>query len=177
MKPIGRRLLVPAIAILILGTFAAGTSFARSQEVGTPRARSQEAGTRYPAAVHAGTCDNFDLVPLYLLTSPTVPTGNFVGPDEATTAARSRSVIPVPLEKLLTEDHVIVVRGSDDEPGSPASTSVACGEIGGLRRGEGALVIGLREANESFFAGISGVLPNPDNSAETVVTVYVFEWA
>lgn len=167
MTLIGMRLLVPAVAALLLGgAFAAGA----------PRALAQEAGGGYPAGIHAGTCGDFDPAPLYPLTSPVALAADSVGADEATTVVRSRSVVPVPLEELLAEDHVIVVRGADAELDSPASTSIACGEIGGLRRSEEAgLVIGLREVNESLFAGLAIAGPNPDDPAETVVTLYVFE--
>ena len=59
--------------------------------------------------------------------------------------------VPLTLDAMLGADHVVNVHLSADK----IDTYIACGEIGGRLFPEGAVIIGLRELNNSGFTGIA----------------------
>jgi hypothetical protein len=72
------------------------------------------------------------------------------------------------LDAILGADHVVNVHLSAEE----IETYIACGEIGGRLTPEGAVIIGLRELNNSGFTGIAYLAPGADG-ASTDVSVFV----
>jgi hypothetical protein len=115
-------------------------------------------------AVQLGNCDTVadwvsDLTPSRLAT------GERRGNREAVPATTSFSTIPISLDALLAEDHVVTVA-------SPASDVVACGEVGGRRTDAGALIIGLRPEEASDIMGIAYLAPSGDAS-QTDISLFV----
>jgi hypothetical protein len=72
----------------------------------------------------------------------------------------------LPLDAILGDDHVVNVHLSADE----IETYIACGEIGGMLTPEGAVIIGLRELNNSGFTGIAYLAPGADGASTDVST-------
>jgi hypothetical protein len=107
-----------------------------------------------PAEVLSGSCEE----PGETLTSLTpleAPEGEAEGQGAAIEAASSYTIIPIPLESLLSGQASIAVLLSAE-----ASESViACGEIGGVVSEGGSLVIKLSERNSSGFSGIAFLAP------------------
>lgn len=126
-----------------------------------------------PSAVYAGGCpDGEDGDPgsiIAELTALAVPSGETMGQPAAVVAETSFSAVPLPLEQLLTERHVIGV-GS---PGEDAPGVVACGEIGGAFNEAGNLVIGLREVGDSGFTGIAFLAPSAADPEQTDISVFL----
>jgi hypothetical protein len=133
----------------------------------TPEAA--ETAAARPAHIHTGTCDEVGevVVPLTDLTG--AAGGDRVGQARRATAAESSyTSVPMTLDAILGADHVVNVHLSADEIG----TYIACGEIGGFLTPEGALIIGLRELNDSGFTGIAYLAPGADG-ASTDVSAFV----
>ncbi len=138
-----------------------------------PTAATQEtpppsAGGR-PAHVHRGTCADLSRQPRYNLTDLTVPSAPHEGAEAATMVEASYSVIAVALDQLLAADHAIDVHASHDKMG----TDVACGEIGGPRWADGALIVGLREQHGSGLSGIAYLAPDPADPGRTQVSLFL----
>src|SRR5215212_8923429 len=122
-----------------------------------------------PAHIHTGTCDEIGEVvaPLTDLTGATG--GDRVGQARrAIPAESSFTSVPLTLDAILGEDHVVNVHLSAEE----IETYIACGEVGGMLTPEGAVIIGLRELNNSGFTGIAYLAPGADG-ASTDVSVFV----
>lgn len=51
--------------------------------------------------------------------------------------------------------------------------SVACGEIGGPRRADGSVIIGLREQHDSGLNGIAYLAPDPADPSRTQVSLFL----
>jgi hypothetical protein len=153
MTTLSRSLL--GIILLAVGAFA------------TP-AMAQDPAATFAAHIHAGTCDALgDIVAP--LTALTVPTGERAGARTATSAASSYTTVAGALDALLAAPHAIDVhRGADD-------LSVACGEIGGVRDGNGALSVGLRPVNSSGFSGIAYLGPVAGNPSQTGISTFLAE--
>ena len=115
-------------------------------------------------AVHQGTCDRIT-DPVSDLTPSLLGTGEWRGNNDAIPAASSFSTIPISLDALLADEHVVTA--SD-----PAGDIIACGEIGGTRTDAGALIIGLRSEEESAVTGIAYLAPSGDGS-QTNVSLFV----
>jgi len=115
-------------------------------------------------AVHQGTCNRIT-DPVSDLTPSLLGTGERRGNSEAIPAASSFSTIPISLDALLADDHVVTT--SD-----PEGDIVACGEIGGTRTDAGALIIGLKPQEESAVTGIAFLAPSSDSS-QTDVSLFV----
>src|SRR5215213_8780039 len=111
-------------------------------------------------AVHQGTCDRIT-DPVSDLTPSLLGTGERRGNSEAMPAASSFSTIPISLEALLADEHVVTASDSEGD-------IVACGEIGGTRTDAGALIIGLRSEEESAVTGIAFLAPSGDGSQSNV---------
>jgi hypothetical protein len=92
---------------------------------------------------------------------------------DALPVATSYSVINISLIALVESDHAVVVRhtaGSTED-----HLVVACGEIGGVRRSDGALVVGLRDATADV-TGIAYLAPLPSDPEQTQLSLFV-AWA
>jgi hypothetical protein len=133
----------------------------------TPEAT--EATTPRPAHIHTGTCDEIGEV-VAPLTNLTGATGSDrVGQARrAIPAESSFTSVPLTLDAILGADHVVNVHLSEEEIG----TYIACGEVGGMLTPEGAVIIGLRELNDSNFTGIAYLAPGADG-ASTDVSAFV----
>lgn len=84
-------------------------------------------------------------------------------------AEASYSVIAVSLEQLLAAEHAIHVHQSREQMGSV----VACGEIGGPRRADGSVIVGLREQHGSGLSGIAYLAPDPADPGRTQVSLFL----
>ncbi len=96
--------------------------------------------------------------------------GQFVGPEDASVVEGSEdSDVGTDLATLLGEPHVIAVFESEG-----SDTIIACGSIGGFASGDDDvdLAVGLREQNDSGFAGIA-LLDDDDDDNELDVDVYI----
>jgi len=96
--------------------------------------------------------------------------GEFVGPEDASVVEGSEdSNIGTDLATLLAEPHVIAVFESEG-----SDTIIACGSIGGFASADDdtGLAVGLREQNDSGFAGIA-LLDDDDDDNELDVDVYI----
>lgn len=109
----------------------------------------------HPAHIHAGTCDTLGdiVIPLENVADPSA-TGESVGPESANGVFFSRTVIDVPVEELVADDHAVNIHLSDDEMG----TFIACGDVGGVvtenEHGGSDLISGLAELNGSGYTGM-----------------------
>ena len=133
----------------------------------TPQA--VEATEPRPAHIHTGTCNEVGEVvaPLTDLTGATG--GERVGQGRrAIPAESSFTSVPLTLDAILGDDHVVNVHLSAAE----IETYIACGEIGGSVTPQGAVIIGLRELNDSGFTGIAYLAPGADG-ASTDVSAFV----
>lgn len=165
-QALGRTVLAPVLlAGLAVGSLGAVTS---AQEA-TPAATPADAVASRPAHIHTGTCEEVGEVvgPLENLTAPV---GAAVGQETATVAQTSFTNVPLTMDQILAEDHVVNVHLSDEEIG----VYIACGEIGGVLDANGALVIGLEETEGSGFHGIAYLAPGADG-ASTDVSVFVVQ--
>jgi len=120
-----------------------------------------------PAHIHTGTCDEVGeiVAPLTDLTGATG--GDRVGQARrAIPAESSFTSVPLTLDAILGADHVVNVHLSAEE----IETYIACGEIGGSLSPEGAVIIGLREMNDSGFTGIAYLSPGADGASTDVST-------
>ncbi len=148
----------------VAGTPIAATPVAVEQ-VATPTAVSL---TPRPAHIHSGDCTNLGevIVPLTdLVPAVSDPVGQA---DLATTAESSYTNVPLPLTDILAAPHAINVHLSADQ----ITTYIACGEIGGAVDVNGAVIIGLRELNNSGFTGIAFLQPGIDGLS-TDVSVFI----
>lgn len=94
----------------------------------------------------------------------------FVGPEDASVVEGSEdSTIGTDLATLLAEPHVVAVFESDG-----SDTIIACGSIGGFTAADDDtdLAVGLREQNDSGFAGIA-LFDDDDDDNELDVDVYI----
>jgi hypothetical protein len=122
-----------------------------------------------PVHVHAGTCADLASSPRYPLTDLTTPEATPEGAPEAAVAEASYTVIDVSLDDLLASPHAINAHLSREE----VAVYVVCGEIGGPRRSDGAVIVGLREQNDSGLTGIAYLVPDPNDPDRTRVSVFL----
>src|ERR671920_1430648 len=159
-------MIVPAGgAAALAGMVALGGPAAWAQDA-TPQAETM---APRPAHIHTGTCDEIGEVvaPLTDLTGATG--GDRVGQARrAIPAESSFTSVPMTLDAILGEDHVVNGHLSAEGIG----TYIACGEVGGMLTPEGAVIIGLRELNDSGFTGIAYLAPGADG-ASTDVSAFV----
>jgi hypothetical protein len=125
-------------------------------------AAAQSAGL--DGAVFRGSCDRLadqvsDLTPAVF------GTGEHRGNNQAMPATSFFATIPIPLDDLLADDHVVAA--SDPEAGS-----LVCGVIGGVRTDDGGLLIGLRSEKESSITGVAYIAPG-DEASQTDVSVLI----
>jgi len=148
----------------VTGTPVAATPVAVEQAA-TPEAVSV---TPRPEHIHSGDCTNLGEV-IVPLTDLVPAVSDPVGQAElATTAESSYTNVPLPLADILAAPHAINVHLSADQ----IDTYIACGEIGGRVDPSGAVIIGLREVNNSGFTGIAFLQPGVDGLS-TDVSVFI----
>lgn len=75
------------------------------------------------------------------------------------------ALVEVTLDAVTAGDHAIVVLAGEED----GAAVVACGEVGGATDAQGAISIGLAEADASGFAGIAYLIPNGEG-----ITVSLF---
>jgi hypothetical protein len=122
-----------------------------------------------PAQVRSGGC-GADLADdgVSPLTDVLSPRGDPFGQTSAAATENSFTTIPLAFDDLLVGDHAIVVSRSPDEP-----EVIVCGEIGGKLTDVGALVVGLREQNDSGFVGVAVLAPNVVDPTTTDVSLFL----
>jgi hypothetical protein len=115
-----------------------------------------------------GTCDSMEdwFYPLYPVV---MAEGEPVGQSIAIEAETTYRTVDLLLDTLIDEPHLIAVYETMDS----SDPVVACGEIGGVNDGDGELVIGLREMNDSGFTGIARLAYNNEDAQKTDVAVYL----
>src|SRR5215207_969198 len=161
----GRMIVTAGGAAALAGMVALGGPAAWAQDA-TPEAA--ETAAARPAHIHTGTCDEVGEV-VAPLTDLTGAVGDRAGQARRAIAAESSFTnVPLTLDAILGADHVVNVHLSAEE----IDTYIACGEIGGMLSPEGAVIIGLREMNDSGFTGIAYLAPGADG-ASTDVSVFV----
>jgi hypothetical protein len=160
----------------MITTAVAAAALAGMVAVGGPATWAQDATPEAedilsprPAHIHTGTCDEVGEVVAPLTDLAGAIGGDRVGQvRRAIPAQSSFTSVPLTLDAILGADHVVNVHLSAEE----IDTYIACGEIGGRLSPEGAVIIGLRELNNSRFTGIAYLAPGADG-ASTDVSVFV----
>jgi hypothetical protein len=162
----GNMIVTAGGAVALAGMVALGGPAAWAQDA-TPQAA--EPTVPRPAHIHTGTCKEVGEVVAPLTDLTGAAGGDRVGQARrAISAESSFTSVPLTLDAILGDDHVVNVHLSADE----IETYIACGEIGGMLTPEGAVIIGLRELNNSGFTGIAYLAPGADG-ASTDVSVFV----
>jgi hypothetical protein len=128
-------------------------------------ATAQEAGADLTAAIYAGACGDDFADPAASLTQPILPEGEVVGASEARPVATSFSTVPLDLEALLAEDHVVAVVDEQE--------TAACGAIGGLRTEAGAIVIELSEQGDFGLSGAAYLAPSGAGQGQTDISLFL----
>ncbi|MBW3632098.1 MAG: cupredoxin domain-containing protein [Chloroflexi bacterium] len=132
----------------------------------TPGGQAQEASPLRPSHIHVGDCDELGEV-VQPLNSLTVPVGDVSGNSDAVVAEAAFTSIPQSLDQLLAEDHALKVHLSADQ----IQTYLACGDIGGAADADGALIVGMKELDDSGYAGIAYLVPAADGSTSISVMI------
>ena len=145
-----------ALCLASLGGSFASISGGQAQEASPPR----------PSHIHVGDCDELGEV-IQPLNSLTVPVGDVSGNSDAVVAEAAFTSIPPSLDQLLTEDHALKVHLSADQ----IETYLACGDIGGAADADGALIVGMKELDDSGYAGIAYLVPAADGSTSISVMI------
>lgn len=129
----------------------------------------------FPARIHAGTCLGPGAVafPLSDIGIPasagaTTAPGGTAGPETAIPAYVGTTLLEVPLDRLLSAPHTVIVHdpAALDDP----ARFIACGDIGGIRYGD-TIQFGLGQLNKSGYTGVALISGSPDGSAN--VSVYL----
>lgn len=81
----------------------------------------------------------------------------------------SFTTVPTALEDILATDYLLAIGGTADTP----AALVACGDLGGGLTDDGALVVGLREVNESGWSGIAVLAPNVADPTVTDISLFL----
>jgi hypothetical protein len=129
-------------------------------------ARAQEASPPRPSHIHTGDCDELGEV-IQPINSLTVPTGEVLGNSDAVVAEAAFTTIDIPLSDLVASDHALKVHLSKDQ----IQTYLACGDIGGALDADGALIVGLKELDDSGYTGIAYLVPGAGNTTRISVMI------
>lgn len=143
---------VAATAAALLATTASGLA--------------QEASPARPSHIHIGDCDELGEV-IQPLTSLTVPGGDVLGNSDAVVAEAAFTSIPQTIAELTAEDHALKVHLSKEQ----IQTYLACGDIGGALDANGALIVGMKELDESGYAGIAYLEEQPNGTTSVSVMI------
>jgi plastocyanin len=150
------------VGITILTTcLAFGGSF-----LGGAGGQAQEASPPRPSHIHNGDCDEPGEV-VQPLNALTVPAGDVSGNSDAVIAEAAFTSIPQTLDELLAKDHALKVHLSADQ----IQIYLACGDIGGAADADGALIVGMKELDDSGYAGIAYLVPAADGSTSVSVMI------
>jgi plastocyanin len=147
--------------MLALGSAMLGGAF-----LGGSRGLAQEASPPRPSHIHNGDCDELGEV-IQPLTALTVPTGQTLGNSDAVVAEAAFTSIPQTLDELLSSDHALKVHLSKAE----IQTYLACGDIGGALDANGALIVGLKELDNSGYTGIAYLQPAGNGTTSVSVMI------
>ncbi len=127
---------------------------------------AQEASPPRPSHIHTGDCDELGEV-IKPLNSLTVPTGEVLGNSDAVVAEAAFSTIDIPLSDLVATDHALKVHLSKEQ----IQTYLVCGDIGGALDADGALIVGLKELDDSGYTGIAYLVPGAGNTTRLSVMI------
>lgn len=154
-----------ATVLVASGLFAASALAGAAQD-STPHAGMEGMAGAHPAHIHIGPCDQLDPNPTFMLTD-VAPIGAEAS-GSAIPVEGSRTTVDSSLADLLAGGYAINVHKSAEEIG----TYIACGDLGDAADAgsDQTLTIGLRELNDSGYAGIAILTGNGD---ATVVNVYL----
>jgi hypothetical protein len=122
-------------------------------------------GAAVPVEIRAGSCDDPGSTVSFLSDVPRLERAPIGAPD-AIPAASSFSSVPVALEALTGEDHIVLVPSGDGD------RVLSCGAIGGPLTEGGSLIIGLEAEGRGGLTGIAYFSPNADPSF-TDVSVFL----
>jgi hypothetical protein len=101
------------------------------------------------------------------LTPLTVPAGETLGNSDAVVAEAAFTSIPQTIAELTAEDHALKVHLSQAQ----IQTYLACGDIGGALDANGALIVGMKELDESGYAGIAYLEEQPNGTTSVSVMI------
>ncbi len=127
---------------------------------------AQDASPPRPSHIHVGDCDELGEV-IQPLNSLTVPAGDVLGNSDAVVAEAAFTTIDIPLSELVATDHALKVHLSADQ----IQTYLACGDIGGALDADGALIVGLKELDNSGYTGIAYLVPGAGNTTRLSVMI------
>jgi uncharacterized cupredoxin-like copper-binding protein len=131
-----------------------------------PRGLAQEASPPRPSHIHVGDCDELGEV-IQPLNSLTVPSGPVSGNAEAVVAEAAFTNVPLSLTDMLATDHALKVHLSKEQ----IQIYLACGDIGGAVDADGALIVGLKELDNSGYTGIAYLVPAANGSTNVSVLI------
>lgn len=138
--------------------------------MGLGAVRAQDDPIPGPRPVHlvTGTCAEPGIL-VFALNSLTAPGGTLEGTvDRDRTETSNTANVPLTIDSLLASPHALQLLSSDEE----TAAVLACGNLGGVREGNGALVIGLREQDGSHVTGIAYLAPNANNPVMTIASIF-----
>lgn len=127
---------------------------------------AQEVSPPRPSHIHIGDCDELGEV-IQPLNSLTVPAGEVLGNDEAVVAEAAFTTIDIPLSELVATDHALKVHLSKEQ----IETYLVCGDIGGALDVDGALIVGLKELDDSGYTGIAYLVPGAGDTTRLSVMI------
>jgi len=145
-----------AVLLLLLGGLFLASSRTLGQEASPPR----------PSHIHDGDCDEPGQI-IQPLTALTVPVGQVSGNTDAVVAEAAFTVIPQSLDELLAADHALKVHLSKAQ----IQIYLACGDIGGTVDANGALIVGMKELDDSGYTGIAYLAPAGNGSTSVSVMI------
>jgi hypothetical protein len=123
-----------------------------------------------PAGLYAGTCANGGLGErIAQLNGPMLPEGAQQGATDAIPVRIGYTVIDVPYRDMLNGGIVIAVFDAAN-----SETMVACGPVGGILDGNGALSVGLGPVGDSGMAGVAFLNAQQDATA-TGISLFVLQ--
>src|SRR3954454_22575528 len=127
---------------------------------------AQEASPPRPSHIHNGDCDELGEV-IQPLNSLTVPSGPVAGNADAVVAEAAFPNLPISFTDLLATDHAVKVHLSKAQ----IQFYLACGDIGGALDADGALIVGLKELDNSGYTGIAYLVPAANGSTNVSVLI------
>jgi hypothetical protein len=156
MRPMRIGVTTVALLLALLGGPLLLSSSGLAQEASPPR----------PSHIHVGDCDELGEV-IQPLTSLTVPSGPVAGNADAVVAEAAFTNIPISLADLLATDHAVKVHLSKPQ----IQIYLVCGDIGGALDADGALIVGLKELDNSGYTGIAYLVPAANGSTNVSVLI------
>lgn len=120
--------------------------------------------------IRTGTCapDEIDTAVVVDLPDLRAPEQEAIANANVAIAETSSSVVAMTFDALESGNYVVVAYERDNP-----SVPVACTEIAGPVNQNGELVLGLREMNQSDYAGIVYLAPSRSDTSETGISVFL----